>query len=237
MKYTAPLLLLAALSACGEGEASNRAAADPRPEAARVAAEGALRQRVRQAELRGVQVFSQLLPDSMVVCGRARGSTTEAYAPYVAVIGFEGQAARVASFQLGATGPEASRVFVEMVDRCFEGGGPATARIVARAVPPLPTNPVPEAPVAQAEPAPAATPAARIVTARTGANIRNAIRGGDIVRTLPAGARMEVMGDAQGGWYQVGQNGTAIGWVHHSVVDVGPAPAIQVADSRPIATP
>ena len=234
MKHVAPLLLLTALTACGDGEASNRAAADPRPAAARVAADAALRGRMRSAELRGVQVFGQALPDTMVVCGRARGTSTEAYAPYVAIIGFEGTAARVASFQIGSTGPEASRVFVEMVDRCFEGGGPATARVVARAVPPLPTNPVPETPVAQNEAAPAAAPAARIVTARTGANIRTSARGGEVVRTLPTGGRLDVMGEAQGGWYQVGQGGTAIGWVHNSVVEVGPAPvvALQVAESR-----
>ena len=238
MKHLAPLLLLTALAACGESGASSRgAAADPRSDAARTAAETALRSRMRTAELRGVQVFGQALSDSMVVCGRARAGGNEAYAPYVAVIGFEGQAARVASFQLGSTGPEASRVFVEMVDRCFEGGGPATARAVARAVPPLPNNPVPETPVAGAEPQPAA-PASRIVTARTGANIRNAARGGEVVRTLPAGSRMDVMGEAAGGWYQIGQNGTAVGWVHNSVVEVAPAPApatataLQVADRR-----
>jgi len=229
MKQLAPLLLLAALSACGEGEASSRAAADPRPEAARVAAEAALRVRMRNAELRGVQVFGQALADSMVVCGRARAGATEAYTPYVAVIGFEGQSTRVTSFQIGSTGPEASRVFVEMVDRCFEGGGPATARAVARAVPPLPTNPEPA--IAEAPPAAAAAPASRQVTARTGANIRNAVRGGEVVRSLPAGGRMDVMGEAQGGWYQVGERGTAIGWVHSSVVDVTAAP-MQVAESR-----
>lgn len=230
MKQIVTLLLLTALAACGEGEASSRAAADPRVGAARDAAESALRARVRTAEMRGVQVFNQALADSMVVCGRARAGGNEAYAPYVAIIGFEGSTARVASFQLGATGPEASRVFVEMVDRCFEGGGPATARAVARATPPLPTNPVQEPVVAQAE-TPAAAPAARIATARTGANIRNAARGGEIVRSLPAGSALDVVGEAQGGWYQVGERGTAIGWVHGSVVEVT-SRLQQVADGR-----
>ena len=229
MKQLVTILLLAALSACGDGEASGRAAADPRPEAARVAAEAALRGRVRTAEMRGVQVFSQAVPDSMVVCGRARAASNEAYAPYVAIIGFEGQTARVASFQMGTTGAEASRVFVEMVDRCFEGGGPATARAVARAVPPLPNNAQPEAPVAQVEPAGA--PAIRVATARTGANIRSAPRGGDVVRSVSAGGRLEVVGEAPGGWYQVAQAGSPIGWVHSSVVDVSAASA-QVAERR-----
>lgn len=233
MKHIAPLLLLTALAACGDSEASGRAAADPRPQAARVAADTALRARLRTAEQRGVQVFSQALQDSMVVCGRARGTSAEAFAPYVAVIGFEGTAARVASFQFGSTGAEASRVFVEMVDRCFEGGGPATARVIARAVPPLPTNPVPEVPVAAAEEAPsAARPATRIVTARTGANIRNSMRGGEVVRSLPAGGSLEVIGEGQGGWYQVGERGTAIGWVHSSVVDVSAPRPVIVAENR-----
>jgi hypothetical protein len=236
MKHIAPLLLMAALitplAGCGEGEASSRAAAGPRAEAARVAAEAALRGRLRSAELRGVQVFGQALPDSMVVCGRARGGAGEAYAPYVAIIGFEGQAARVASLQLGASGPEASRVFVEMVDRCFEGGGPVNARVMARAVPPLPTNLEPEAPAVLADPLPTAAPAARMATARTGANIRNAPRGGEVVRSLPAGASLDVMGEAPGGWYQVGERGAVLGWVHASVVEVSAPRPVQVAESR-----
>lgn len=235
MKQIAPLLLMATLigplAACGEGEASSRAG-DPRPEAARVAGESALRARLRGAELRGVQVFGQALADSMVVCGRARGGATEAFAPYVAVIGFEGTAARVASFQLGASGPEASRVFVEMVDRCFEGGGPATARVVARAMPPLPTNAQPEPASVQAEATPALPPATRMATARTGANIRNAVRGGEVVRSLPAGGSLEVIAEAPGGWFQVGERGTTVGWVHGSVVEVSAARRVEVAESR-----
>ena len=236
MKHIVSLLLLTALggplTACGEQEASSRAATDPRSQAARDAAEIALRQRVRSAELRGVQVFGQALPDSLVVCGRARGGSTEAYAPFVAVIGFGGTDARVASFHLGATGPEASRVFVEMVDRCFEGGGPAMTRVASRAVSPLPTNPVADLPAAHAEAPVVAPTTARTVTARTGANIRNTARGGEVVRSLPAGASLEVISEGQGGWYQVGERGTAIGWVHASVVEVSASRPVQMAESR-----
>jgi hypothetical protein len=33
---------------------------------------------------------------------------------------------------------------------------------------------------------------------------------------------LQVFGEAPGGWYQVGQDGTAWGWLHASVLD-GPA--------------
>lgn len=244
MKHVVPLLLLGALcgplAACNEGEASSRtanptqaAASDPRHETARMAAEIVLRTRLRHAELRGVQVFSQALPDTMVVCGRARNAREDAYAPYVGVINFEGGTPRVASFQYGSTGAEASRVFLEMVDRCFDGGGPATSRATARATPPLPSNPVAEtpaaAPVAQSEPAPTAP--ARMATARSNANIRNMPGGGDVLRTLPAGARMEVLAQAPGNWFQLGQNGAVVGWAHGSLLELSATP-LQVAEGR-----
>lgn len=46
-------------------------------------------------------IEGRALPESMVVCDRARGTNTEVYVPCVALVGFEGTEARVASFQLG----------------------------------------------------------------------------------------------------------------------------------------
>jgi hypothetical protein len=218
---------LLALAACREDETAARSATpEGRQQAARAAAETAIKGRLRAQSLtqRGVQVFSQALPNTVAVCGRssATGGAADPFLPYVAVVSFEGDAPRVQNFVLGATGPEASRVFVEMVDRCFDGGGPATARLMARTFPPLP---VPGAPQAEAEPAAeVATAPARptntiTVSSRTGANLRSAARGGEVIRTLPASSTLEVIGEAPGGWYQVGERGSAMGWVHASVLE------------------
>jgi hypothetical protein len=220
---------LLALAACREDDtAAQSSAPEGRQQAARAAAETAIKGRLRAqaVTLRGVQVFAQALPDTVAVCGRssATGAASDPFLPYVAVVTFEGEAPRVSNFVLGASGPEASRVFVEMVDRCFDGGGPATARVMARSFPPLP---VPGAPTAEAEraaevaaaPAQPSRPANTVmVSSRTAANLRSAARG-EVIRTLPASSTLEVIGEAPGGWYQVGERGNAMGWVHASVLE------------------
>lgn len=229
MRLTLALsVALLALAACREDETAARSAApEGRQQAARDAAVTAIKSRLRAPSLqqRGVQVFSQALPNTLAVCGRssATGAATDPFIPYVAVVSFEGDGPRVSNFVLGATGPEASRVFVEMVDRCFEGGGPATARVMARSFPPLP---VPGAAAAEAnvETAAATAEAPRptstvMVSARSGANLRSAARGGEVIRTIPPSSTLEVVSEAPGGWYQVGQAGSAIGWVHASVLE------------------
>lgn len=244
------LTTLLALAACRE-EKRDASAPAPAPESrqqsARNLARAALRERLRgqETQLRGVQVFSQALPDTVAVCGRSSAGAGEPYIPYVAVVGFEGETGRVTGFTLGATGPEATRVFLEMVDRCFDGGGPATSRPMARSFPPLPIVPgaspgevaasVPSAspPAASAPATPTAPPVAAqvqggavpsprqsVVTwARTGANLRSAPIGGEVIGTVPPSSTLDVIGEAPGGWYQVGRGGTPIGWIHSSVLD------------------
>lgn len=219
---------LLALAACRDDETTSRSSTpEGRQQAARQAAETAIKGRLRAqaVQQRGVQVFAQALPHTLAVCGRssATGAASDPFVPYVAVVAFEGDAPRVSNFVLGATGPEASRVFVEMVDRCFEGGGPATARVMARSFPPLP---VPGAAAAEANVETAAAPAEPsrpantvMVSARSGANLRSATRGGEVIRTIPPSSTLEVVSEAPGGWYQVGQAGSAIGWVHASVLE------------------
>ncbi|WP_424813694.1 SH3 domain-containing protein [Roseococcus sp. YIM B11640] len=241
LRLTVLTLASAALAACDDGAASSANAARPgamdaRQHAARAAADASLKSRLRRPELlqqRGVQVFTQALPDTLAVCGRSRAAegSGEAFIPYVAVVAFDGSdAPRVTSFTLGATNNEASRVFVEMVDRCFEGGGPATARTMARAYPPLPTGNVladaareaapPVETTAEATPATPRAPHGMVtVSARSAANIRSSTQGGQVVRTVPRSSTLEVLGEAPGGWFQVGEGGQAYGWVHSSVLE------------------
>lgn len=257
----APVVLIAllALAACRE-EKQDSAAEAPAPasrqQTARDVAAASLRERLtgRDTQLRGVQVFSQALSDTVAVCGRSSAGAGDPYIPYVAVVTFQGEAARVTAFTLGATGPEATRVFLEMVDRCFDGGGPVTNRPMARSYPPLPAIPgaspgdvaasVPAvpAPVSPGVP-PAASPSPVILSgpaastspvqagslpatrqtvvtwSRTGANLRSAPIGGEVIGVVPASSTLDVIAEAPGGWYQVGRGGVAIGWLHASVLE------------------
>ncbi|TDH58542.1 hypothetical protein E2C06_32090, partial [Dankookia rubra] len=152
-----PCLLLAALglAACDDPpkeapRADAAAGAVPAAEAAeaRRAAGEQLRARLRMAggmPLRAVQVWRQQLAGTLAVCGQVNptGDANDPFIPWVATVSLaEGRAQRT-ELVLGASNAEASRVFAEMVDRCFDGGGPRTAqagRDGARPLPPLPLD-------------------------------------------------------------------------------------------------
>ena len=227
MRHAAACLVLVALIGCGEGDASGPVRPpETRQEVAREAALVALRHRLRprgHIEQRGVQVFTQAMPDVLAVCGRARppGAAQAPYWPYVAVVELSGETAAVMSFHIGASGAEASRVFLDMVDRCFDGGGPASARPMMRSLPPLPETaaaPEPSGP-ARPGPAPLAASGSVITSSRMGANIRSSPRGGDVVRVMAPGSSLQVLGEAPGWWFQVGEAAVALGWVHASVLE------------------
>lgn len=229
-----PLLLaLLALAACKEEPRAP--AGDPRAGQARAAAEDAMRPRLNGGTLRGVQPFAQAQGGTFAVCGRLDAGATEALRPWVALVGFERNAPVLQWLVLGGTATESARVFAEMTERCFEGGG--TARGAPRPPPPAPaaapeptrpTAPPPAAPPAQAAPPPPAaeaprTPTGRSVTTseRTPVNLRAAPGGGgEVIRTVPRGSQLEVFAEAPGGWLQVGQGGAPWGWVHVSVLSL-----------------
>jgi hypothetical protein len=147
---------------------ADRAESQPagRPAAAMLAAEERLRARLRSEAplaLRAVQAHRQAVPDTLAICGQVNpsGRAEDPFIPFVAVIGFEGDRTARVEFHLGATSAEATRVYYELVDRCFDGGGPPNLRTVVRPLPPAP-NVTPN--VVIGEPAPPPTlPAQQVV--------------------------------------------------------------------------
>jgi len=237
-------LALLLLAACDEAP-TPAPVPEPRAQTGRALlalreSEARLRARLRDEgtmAMRATQLHAQAMPDTIAVCGHVNpdGQRGRAWLPYVAVVAFEGEAVARTELFLAASSPEATRVFFEMVDRCFEGGGPAHARLVARPLPPGPVGLV--APEAAPEPAPAvefatgpaaAPQAAESGTAplgsvtigqRAGANVRNRPSGaGEVLMVAPRGATLQVFAVAPGGWVQVGE-GTPWGWVHGSLLE------------------
>ena len=247
------IALLLALSALGLSACDDPPKEQQRVEAApetvvmeaRRAAEEDVRIRLRilgEMQLRAVQVYRQQVPGTFAVCGQINptGAADDPFIPWVAVVTLrDGEAARTDLF-LGASNTEASRVYVESVDRCFEGGGPSPGRSQApHALPPLPTDaalaqravPLPVAP-APLVPSMAATSqrpspssassvtATRSVTTTAAhpVNIRSHPRGGGaVVRIVPRASVLYVFGEAPGGWFQVGED-RPFGWVHGSML-------------------
>ena len=248
-KVTAALLALALLGlvACDDPpKEQQRAEAAPEGGVAeaRRAAEEHVRVRLRilnDMQLRAVQVYRQQVPDTFAVCGQINptGAADDPFIPWVAVVTLrDGKAART-DLSLGTSNTEASRVYIESVDRCFEGGGPKTARPQAPALPPLPSDAVlaqqaapPSVTPAPLVPNPAATPqpppapplprvtATRSVTTTAAhpVNIRSHPGGGTVVQIVPRASVLRVFGDAPGGWFQVGED-QPFGWVHSSMLE------------------
>jgi hypothetical protein len=248
MHGRALLLLPLLLAACDEPPREARRDATAAPAAAPGAAAPQQAEALRAAEerlrarlnrdgylQRAVVVHRQALPGQFAVCGQVNptGRADDAFIPYVALVAFEGaQPARV-EFHYAGTTVEATRVYFEMVDRCFDGGGPPTARPISRPRPPAPGE-LPRARPEETRAAPAAalpevpTPRAEIPGAqaiegmaltRGPANIRaHPGGGGQVVRVAPRGAILQVFAEAPGGWVQVGEH-EPWGWVHRSMLE------------------
>ncbi|MBS0641916.1 MAG: SH3 domain-containing protein [Acetobacteraceae bacterium] len=193
---------------------------------------------------RGVQVWPQAIKNQFAVCGQANvfGPTSNTFVLFVAVVTrdeFNQDPARKfkAEARVGSTVTEATKVYVDALARCFEGGGPQNQR--RDSVPPLPplpqdvqavlAGPAPAAPPPAAAPVPAApTPgtaalqpatsaASGTVVMRQNGNIRSSPQG-DTLRVEPAGKELRVFGEGPGGWLQVGTGSQPDGWVHSSLV-------------------
>ncbi len=244
--------MLALLAGCDDPAPRADAPAtvpEGRAATAQRAAEERLRARLRREgplTLRAMQAYRQAMPDTIAICGQVNpgGQRNEPFLPFVAVVAFQGDAAGEVEFHLAASSPEATRVYYEMVDRCFDGGGPAHARTAVRPLPPAPSvdpsvvfsaTPAPApAPATQApagsgilepgpqrlpSPAPAGGTAIGTVSVRSPANVRSSPSGGgEVLRVAPRGATLDIFAEAPGGWYQVGE-GEPWGWVHGSLLD------------------
>jgi hypothetical protein len=218
----------------GRGAEAQRTAEDRLR--ARLRAEGALTQRA-------VVVYRQALADNVAVCGQANptGRGEDPFIPYVAIIAFEGDRVARADLHLAASQIEATRVYFEMVERCWDGGGPVNARSTPRVPPPAPDGlPRSEAPQSQPAPRvpeqlqtiapgappsiapmPPSGPASGTITtsSRTPVNVRSSPSGGGaVIRVVPRGSSLQVFGEAPGGWLQVGE-GEPWGWLHNSMLE------------------
>jgi hypothetical protein len=238
------LLLLPLLAAACDDpprEAAREApAAAPRVAEALRAAEERVRARIgREGPLtqRAVQVHRQALGETLAVCGQVNptGRWDDAFIPWVVVVAFEGERAARVDFHYAGSGVEATRVYFEMVDRCFDGGGPSTPRAISRPMPPAPSElartrpeearpapaPAPAVAPSSAAEVPGATPMEGIALTRGPANIRaHPGGGGAVLRVAPRGAILQVYGEAPGGWVQVGEH-EPWGWVHRSMLEWG----------------
>lgn len=236
-KLFAPFLSLIALglAACDE-PAKDKPGPEAALAAARQAAEVQVRARLRmvgEMQMRAVQAWPQQVPDTVAVCGQVNptGEATDPFIPFVALVGLKDGRVERTNLVIGMSNSEAGRVFVEMLDRCFEGGGPPSGRPQARALPPLPLDaalaqqraapPGGSAPAAAASgPVSAPVTAGPMVTTTSAhpVNIRSQPGGGGaVVRIVPRASSLRVFGEAPGGWLQVGED-QAFGWVHGSML-------------------
>ncbi|MFH5924163.1 SH3 domain-containing protein [Roseomonas xinghualingensis] len=232
---------LLALGGCFE-EAPPRAesgATAPKEDVAdrvKMAAQERLRDIARDPEalrFRAMELHRQAMADTYAVCGQATVMGSTVFIPFVSVVNVADGEMKVEQ-HVGRSNIEATRVYVEMVGRCFDGGGPmmrAGGTAVAQPTPPLPTGlPIleqapPEPPkqvdmVSAASPAPANEPSGRTLVMRQNGNVRAAPGGGgEVLRVARTGAVLNVFGTAPGGWYRVGDT-TPEGWVHGSLVSL-----------------
>lgn len=253
-RLAAALIAAALASGCDDKQQQAASSFDTTAHARRVAEEGILaRVGRRGAVLRAVQVYRQALAGTVTVCGQINpsGRGDDAYVPFVSIVTYEevpeqGQPRFQLVQHLADSSAAATRVYVEMVSRCFEGGGPRDARTV-QTLPPLPSglphaSDLPHAgeempalppglgqqPAASAAPTAAATTAVTApplassrsnVTTRQHANLRaSPAGGGAVLRVVPPASSLRVFGEAPGGWYQVGDT-EPWGWIHGSLLD------------------
>jgi hypothetical protein len=168
------LAALTLLSGCGRG--SNGCGADPVALRSTDAAERSVRAVIpsgKRARFRGVQVYSQAMPNRFAVCGQVApfDDDPNIFVPFVTVIADRPAGAqRLPQDQfeqhVATTTSEANHVYLATVTYCYDKGGPDAGPF--RSVPPIPPlpNAIPtpsSAARSSLQPAPARRPPARPV--------------------------------------------------------------------------
>ncbi len=231
---------------------------DEKRNAARAAASAA--QRVRKAaeqnilataaaatrmQFRGMQVYRQAMPQRTAVCGQVNPFLDDPniFVPFVSLVIAEGgQGDQLPRYQfeqhVATTTSEASRVYLAIVEYCYDEGGPTPGPY--HSVMPMPPFPdaVPDprsrgrpparsgkTPPEVLEPAeattsyagPDRTSASGSVSMRRNGNLHTRPHG-PAVRVVPEGTVMRVFSQGPGGWLQVGDT-KPLGWIHESMLE------------------
>ena len=234
------LVALVALAGCKEQKSAGAASGSMDP--ARFAAEMNIRAGAPAAQMsfRGEAVYAQAIPQRVAVCGLVNPFPDDAkmFVPFVSIVtnvGADAKGAPQFTFEkyIGVTTAEAGRVYLAIVNYCYDKGGPATGPV--RSVMPMAPLPdsVPDPAVRNVPPptvpavvatgvAPPAgtttgTPASGSVTMRQAGNLHSD-PGGPTLRVVPQGTAMHVFAQATGGWYQVGDT-APWGWMHQSMLE------------------
>jgi hypothetical protein len=190
------------------------------------------------AKLRAVVIHRQAL-GGYAVCGQVNltGAAEDPYLPFVSVVSSDRE--RIEQF-VATSSAEATRTYVETNTRCFDRGGPTSARSVLPLPPvpdtstassatktsppalaPTPTTAEARPPSALPVPSAASMPAQGSVTTTSAhpVNLRSSPAGGGaVLRVVPRGTNLRVFAEAPGGWYQVGDT-EPTGWIHGSMLE------------------
>jgi hypothetical protein len=208
------------------------------------------------AVFRGMQVYQQADARVVAVCGQVNpsGRDDQAFMPFVSVVTYATRPdnrppAFEVSHYVAASNAEATRVYIEMVSRCGENGGPRQVgnRQMVPPLPPLPSDlsdatrsgqppgtsqsPAGQSPAGQSSPGqtlqspapagtePKASPASGRVTMRQAGNIRAAPVSGSQVVRVAPQGAALAVFAQAPGGWLQVGDGSAEGWVHSSLVE------------------
>jgi len=247
------MIALSLLSACKEEKKT--ATPDTAAQADRVIA--ATEQSIRvgappQMRFRGIQVYNQAMPQKMAVCGQLNpfSGDPDIFVPFVTIVTLPDDKQTNYQFdhRIGLNSSEASRVYVAIVNYCYDKGGPIPGpNSSLTPAPPLPDRlpdpsakprgsdvaasglaprPIGQPPQPAASPAPASTPISDTpdqTSASGNVTVRqnanlHADPHGPSIRVVQQGTALRVFAQAPGGWYQVGDT-APWGWIHESMLD------------------
>ena len=245
----APVMLAAIvlLSGCGDEKRDAARAAASAAERVRKAAEQnilAAAAAPTRIQFRGMQVYRQAMPRRNAVCGQVNPFVDDPniFVPFVSLVIAEGGQDGRPRYQfeqhVATTTSEASRVYLAIVEYCYDEGGPTPGPYHSvMPMPPFPdTIPDPRsrsrsptrsgktppevlepAKVTMSDAVPERTSASGSVSMRRNANL-HARPHGPALQVVPQGTVMRVFSQAPGGWLQVGDT-RPLGWIHESMLD------------------